>query len=321
MSAKPTSTPARAKTRKPTVAPAAHPVGASAAAPGRRFIVLTGLSGSGKTQAIHALEDLGYFCVDNLPIALIQPFAELTQRTTGEISRAAVVVDVREGARLKTLPAVYAALRGMPGIDPALIFLDASDAVLVRRFSETRRPHPLGGDRSVAEGIRMERRRLAPIRRIADQIIDTSDMTVHELRHAFMTATRERESRPGPVVTLLSFGFKHGVPLDADLVFDARFLPNPHFEPDLRAKTGKDPAVRAFLDQFPDTLEFTTRVYDLLVFLLPRYAAEGKSYVTVAIGCTGGKHRSVAIAEDLRRRLGPTPGLRFRVRHRDIAQE
>jgi UPF0042 nucleotide-binding protein len=289
--------------------------------PARRFVVLTGLSGSGKTQAIHALEDLGYFCVDNLPIALIQPFAELTQRSTGEIPRAAVVVDVREGARIQKLPAVYAALREMPDLEPSLIFLDASDAVLVRRFSETRRPHPLAGDKSVAEGIRTERRRLAPIRRVADQIIDTSDMTVHELRHAFMSSAREREARPGPVVTLLSFGFKYGVPLDADLVFDARFLPNPHFEPDLRARTGKDAAVRAFLDQFPDMHEFVTRVHDLLEFLLPKYAEEGKSYVTVAIGCTGGKHRSVAIAEELKRRLVPTPGLRFRVRHRDIAQE
>lgn len=298
----------------------AHPAAATTE-PGHRFIVLTGLSGSGKTQAIHALEDLGYFCVDNLPIALIQTFAELTQRTTGEITRAAVVVDVREGARLKTLPAVYANLEKMPGLDPSLIFLDASDATLVRRFSETRRPHPLGGDRSVAEGIKAERRRLAPIRRLADQIIDTTDMTVHELRHAFMSAAREHEARPGPVVTMLSFGFKHGVPLDADLVFDARFLPNPHFEPELRAKTGRDPAVRAFLDQYPDTHEFITRVHDLLAFLLPKYAEEGKSYVTVAIGCTGGKHRSVAIAEELKRRLAPTPGLRFRVRHRDISQE
>lgn len=299
----------------------AAPPAPPAPGPGRRFIVLTGLSGSGKTQAIHALEDLGYFCVDNLPIALIQTFADLTQRTTGDISRAAVVVDVREGTRLKTLPDVYAALRQMPGLDPSLIFLDASDATLVRRFSETRRPHPLGAGRSVAEGIRAERRKLAPIRRMADQIIDTSDMTVHELRHAFMSTAREHSTRPGPVVTLLSFGFKHGVPLDADLVFDARFLPNPHFEPDLRARTGRDAAVKTFLDQFPDTHEFITRVHDLLEFLLPKYAEEGKSYVTVAIGCTGGKHRSVAIAEELKRRLGSTPGLRFRVRHRDIAQE
>lgn len=312
--------PAAKKTRAPSTRRASK-AGRVETAPGHRFIVLTGLSGSGKTQAIHALEDLGYFCVDNLPIALISTFAELTQRTTGDITRAAVVVDVREGERLSALPEVYAQLEAMPGLDPSLIFLDASDAALVRRFSETRRPHPPGGDRSVIEGIRAERRRLARIRRMADQIIDTSDMTVHELRHAFMSAAREHETRPGPVVTLLSFGFKHGVPLDADLVFDARFLPNPHFEPDLRAYTGRDQAVRAFLDQFPDTHEFITRVHDLLVFLLPKYAEEGKSYVTVAIGCTGGKHRSVAIAEELRRRLASTPGLRFRVRHRDIAQE
>lgn len=311
----------RAAAPTPGVPSTARRVGPSEPSPASRFIVLTGLSGSGKTQAIHALEDLGYFCVDNLPIALVPTFAELTLRATGEISRAAVVVDVREGARLKTLPDVYASLQAMPGLGPSLIFLDASDAALVRRFSETRRPHPLAGDRSVAEGIRAERRRLAPIRRIADQIIDTTDMNVHELRHAFMSAAREHESRPGPVVTLLSFGFKHGVPIDADLVFDARFLPNPHFEPDLRGKTGKDAEVVAFLDQCSDWQEFIERLQDLLAFLLPRYAGEGKSYVTVAIGCTGGKHRSVAIAEELERRLGPTPGLRFRLRHRDIAQE
>jgi len=291
------------------------------ATPGHRFIVLTGLYGSGTTQAIHALEDLGYFCVDNLPIALITTFAELMLRAPGETTRAAVVVDAREGERISSLPEVYAQLEAMPGVEPVLIFLDASDEALVRRFSETRRPHPLAGEGSVIEGIRAERRRLARIREMADQIIDTSDMTVHELRHAFMSAAREQSARPGPVVTLLSFGFKHGVPIDADLVFDARFLPNPHFEPGLRGHTGRDPEVRAFLDQFEDTHEFITRVSDLLAFLLPKYAEEGKSYVTVAIGCTGGKHRSVAIAEELRRRLDGIPGLRFRVRHRDIAQE
>jgi RNase adapter protein RapZ len=289
-------------------------------APTRRFIVLTGLSGSGKTQAVRALEDLGYFCVDNLPLALLPTFAELMLHG-GEITRAAVVIDVREGATLKTLPQVYASLQQKAGLDPWLIFLDASDDILVRRFSETRRPHPLGTGRSVIEGIQAERQRFRAIRARADQVIDTSDMTVHELRRAFMSASREHHAHPGPVVTCLSFGFKHGVPLDADLVFDARFLPNPHFVPDLRPRTGKDPMVRAYLDQYDDTHAFIDRVADLLTFLLPRYAEEGKSYVTVAVGCTGGRHRSVAIAEELKRRLTPIPSVRMRVRHRDIARD
>jgi UPF0042 nucleotide-binding protein len=302
-------------------APAAPRPVSEGHAPMSRFIVLTGLSGSGKTQAIRALEDLGYFCVDNLPVALIPTFAELTLRTGGEITRAAVVVDIRERSLLKTFPDTYASLRAMPGLDPRLIFLDASDAALVRRFSETRRPHPLAEHQSVSEGIRLERKQLAPIRQMSDQIIDTTDMTVHELRHAFMAASRDRGTSAGPVVTFLSFGFKHGVPLDADLVFDARFLPNPHFVPELRPHTGRDAEVRAFLEQYDDYATFLERVGDLLAFLLPRYAEEGKSYVTVAIGCTGGKHRSVAIAEELKRRMASVPGIRLRVRHRDIAQE
>ena len=173
----------------------------------------------------------------------------------------------------------------------------------------------------MSEGIRVEREQLAPIRAMADQIIDTTDMTVHELRHAFMAASRDRGTSAGPVVTFLSFGFKHGVPLDADLVFDARFLPNPHFVPELRPHTGRDAEVRGFLEQYEDYATFLERVGDLLAFLLPRYAAEGKSYVTVAIGCTGGKHRSVAIAEELKRRMATVGGIRLRVRHRDIAQE
>ena len=294
--------------------------GLNEATPTSRFIVLTGLSGSGKTQAIRALEDLGYFCVDNLPVALIPTFAELTLRA-GEIERAAVVVDIRERSLLTSFPATYEALRHTPGLDPRLIFLDASDAALVRRFSETRRPHPLAEQESVSEGIRLEREQLEPIRAMADQIIDTSDMTVHELRHAFMAASRDTGASAGPVVTFLSFGFKHGVPLDADLVFDARFLPNPHFVAELRPHTGRDAPVREFLEQYDDYATFLARVGDLLAFLLPRYAAEGKSYVTVAIGCTGGKHRSVAIAEELKRRMANINGIRLRVRHRDIAQE
>jgi UPF0042 nucleotide-binding protein len=286
-----------------------------------RFVVLTGVSGSGKSQAMRALEDLGYFCVDNLPIVLIPTLAELTLRASSEIPQAAIVVDVREGSMLERFPAIYRALKRKRGLDPILIFLDASDDALVRRFSETRRPHPLGSDRPPIEGIREERRRLAPIRALADQIVDTSDMTVHELRQAFMDMARGGSGGRAPLVTFLSFGFKHGLPPDADLVFDVRFLPNPNFVPKLRTKTGRDRRVVAFLARFPETTEFVERVSALLRFLLPQYAAEGKSYVTVAIGCTGGRHRSVALAEALRRRLADLEGIRLRVRHRDIAVE
>lgn len=285
-----------------------------------RFIVLTGLSGAGKSQAIRALEDLGYFCVDNLPTTLIPTFAELTLRTHGSIQKAAVVVDVREGSMLRQFPRLYRRLRSLRGLNPMLLFLDASDDTLVRRFSETRRPHPLGQSRSTVEGIAAERKMLKGIRGMADEVIDTSGMTVHQLRHAFMTlAQTPGAGHTGPLVTLLSFGFKHGLPLDADLVFDVRFLPNPHFVASLRPKTGKDRAVVRFLERSPETGEFLERVASLLRFLLPHYAGEGKSYVTVAIGCTGGRHRSVALAEALRRRLADLEGLRFRVRHRDIA--
>jgi UPF0042 nucleotide-binding protein len=205
----------------------------------------------------------------------------------------------------------------MRGLNPVLIFLEANTATLVRRFSETRRPHPLARDRSASEGIRTERARMTAIREMADEIVDTSDMTVHELRHFFMGLSRDR-FRASLVITLLSFGFKHGVPVDADLMFDVRCLPNPHFVPALRRRTGRDRAVAAFLERDPSTLEFIERLEEYLRFVVPHYVAEGKSYLTVAVGCTGGRHRSVMIAERLRRALASVGGVRVRVRHRDI---
>lgn len=286
-----------------------------------RFVVLTGLSGSGKSQAIRALEDLGYFCVDNLPVALIPMLAELTLRAGNEISRAAVVIDAREGKMLDELPPVLRRLKALPRLNPVLIFLDASDDVLVRRFSETRRPHPLAPDRSALEGIREERARMNPLRRVADHVVDTSNMTVHELRHAFRNV--ESGASPGSqlVVTVLSFGFKHGIPVDSDLLFDVRFLPNPHFVPKLRAHTGRDREVRAFLDKSPATHEFLEHTLNLLRFLIPQYVDEGKTYLTIGVGCTGGRHRSVMIAEAIKRGLAGLKGVQTRVRHRDIAIE
>ena len=284
-----------------------------------RFVVLTGLSGSGKSQAIRALEDLGYFCVDNLPVALLPMLAELTLRAGTEIARAAVVVDVREGRMLDELPGMFRKLKGMRNLNPVLIFLDADDDALVRRFSETRRPHPLAPNRSAIEGIREERKRMAPLRRLADHVVDTTRLTVHELRHAFREVQAGRVPGAQLVVTILSFGFKHGIPVDSDLLFDVRFLPNPHFVPELRPHTGRDRPVRAFLDKSGATKEFLEHTLNLLRFLVPQYVAEGKTYLTIGIGCTGGRHLSVAIAEALKKGLTGIPGVQLRVRHRDIA--
>ena len=283
-----------------------------------RFVVLTGLSGAGKSQAIRALEDLGYFCVDNLPTTLIPTMADLASRVGSGLERVAIVVDVREGAFLSTFPKALRKLRAMRGLNPALIFLEAGDAALVRRFSETRRPHPLAHDRPVIDGIREERERLGPIRRLADEIVDTTDLTVHELREAFMSISRGRSPQGRMLITFTSFGFKHGVPAEADLVFDVRCLPNPHFVPELRLRTGRDRLVSQFMETHDASGAFLAKITDFLRFVVPHFVGEGKSYLTVAIGCTGGRHRSVWMAEALRRQLADQPGVRLRVRHRDI---
>jgi UPF0042 nucleotide-binding protein len=283
----------------------------------RGFVILTGLSGSGKTQAIRALEDLGYFCVDNLPTQLIPTMADLSTREDASIDKVAIVVDVREGGFLAQFPRVYRKLKAHRAVKPTLIFLEASDSALVRRFSETRRPHPLAADRSAAEGIAEERQKLDAIRALADLIVDTSNMTVHELRDQFMQLTHDGRARADMVVNVVSFGYKHGVPVDADLVFDVRCLPNPHFVDRLRMLTGRDPAVVRYMRRHPATQEFLEQLSSFLHFALPQYVQEGKSYLTVAIGCTGGRHRSVMIAEALRKSLAGVKNVRVRVRHRD----
>ena len=291
--------------------------------PGRRaprFIVITGMSGAGKSQAIRALEDLGYYCVDNLPIMLIPAFADLSLSGDGDARRAAVVVDVREGRALTMFPAVYRRLKAQFGAAVRLVFLEAGDTSILRRFSETRRPHPLATGRSVSDAIREERRILLSIRRLADQILDTSALNVHELRRRIL------ESAGGPgvsarlAVTIVSFGFRRGVPPEADLVFDVRFLPNPHFVAALRPWTGRSARVSRFVLRAKTAQRFLRLTSALLRFLLPQYLAEGKTYLTVAIGCTGGRHRSVAITEALARRLRGTRGVELRVRHRDAAE-
>jgi UPF0042 nucleotide-binding protein len=222
---------------------------------------------------------------------------------------------------LDEFPRAYRRLQQRSRLNPVLIFLEAAEPTLVRRFSETRRPHPLAPDRSAIEGIREEKKALQKVRRMADHIVDTTEMTVHELRHAFTGFAAGRAPGAQLVVTILSFGFKHGIPVDSDLLFDVRFLPNPHFVPDLRPLTGRDAAVLKYIDQSKATHEFLTHTLNLLKFLVPQYVHEGKTYLTIGIGCTGGRHRSVAIAEALRKGLSGIAGVRVRVRHRDIAHE
>ena len=280
----------------------------------RQLVVLTGLSGSGKSTVLKAFEDMGYYCVDNLPVELIPIFAELHAAGESDFSRAALLVDAREGLQLEKLPGLLKHLRREHPI--ILVFIEAHEDALLRRYSETRRPHPLGKDFSVRESLNHERALLEPIRKLADVVIDTSQFNVHELRH-FTNARFKSESAAPLLVSLVSFGYKFGVPTDADLVFDVRFLPNPHFVPKLRRFTGKDPKVRRYIQSFPQTGEFLRRIQGLLAFLIPHYVEEGKSYLTIAFGCTGGKHRSVMMAEWLEKAL-ERKRFATRVVHRDI---
>ena len=282
------------------------------------FLVVTGLSGAGKSHAIRALEDLGYFCVDNLPVALIAPFADLMLAGEREPRRAAVVVDVREGRELSRFPALYRRLKRRFGARIRLVFLDAADAAIQRRFSETRRPHPLATGRSVSEGIAEERRLLEPMRRLADLVLETSALTVHELRRRILETTGGRRLVSPLAVTVVSFGFRAGIPPEADLLFDVRFLPNPHFVTALRPRTGRHKGVAAYVLRSPAAARFLSLTTSLLRFLLPQYVAEGKAYLTIGVGCTGGRHRSVAISEELARRLKDVAGVQVRVRHRDV---
>jgi RNase adapter protein RapZ len=280
----------------------------------RQLVILTGLSGSGKGSVLNTFEDLGYYCVDNLPVTLIPTFSELYEQGRGEIQRAALLVDAREGQQIEKLPGIY---RQLSSQHPAtLVFIEASDNALMRRFSETRRPHPLGGRGSIAEGIREERRKMAPIRKLSDVVIDTTRFNVHELRQLIIDRFQKAGRRP-LLVSVVSFGFRYGIPADADLVFDVRFLPNPHFVPRLRPFSGKDPRVARYIRSFPQTGEFLRRIESLLTYLIPHYIREGKSYLTVALGCTGGRHRSVALAEVIRRAL-QRKGYASKVVHRDI---
>lgn len=277
-------------------------------------VIITGLSGSGKGTVLKAFEDLGYYSVDNLPIDLIPKFAELT-KDAPNVRRAALVIDIREGVALERFPALFKKIRRL--IPTRLLFLEADEGSLIRRFSETRRPHPLGTEQSVESSIRSERERLAPIRALADPIINTTKFNVHELRETIHGLFRGQKASPGILVQLNSFGYRHGVPADSDLVFDVRFLPNPNYIPAFKDLTGKHPSVARYIRSFPQTAEFISRITDLLVYLLPHYITEGKNYLTISFGCTGGHHRSVMIASEIRKRLAKA-GYRTKETHRDM---
>ena len=278
------------------------------------LVIITGLSGSGKATVLKAFEDLGYYAVDNLPIGLIPKFAELTKEAA-KVRRAALVIDIREGQALKQFPAIFKKLRRR--VAATLLFLEADDRTLVRRFSETRRPHPLGMEASVFKSIRNEREQLAPIRAVADHIINTSKFNVHELREVigdkFQGGREEAQIR----IDITSFGYRHGVPPDSDLVFDVRFLPNPNYIPAFKNLSGRHPNVARYIRSFPQSVEFINRISELLVYLIPHYIREGKSYLTIAFGCTGGHHRSVMIASEIRKRLARA-GFKVKETHRDV---
>ena len=286
--------------------------------PGRRpLVIVTGLSGAGKGSVLKAFEDLGYYCVDNLPVELIPTFADLYVKAGSEVQRAVLVVDIRGGRALTRFPRLYQQLRRE--VPTLLVFVEAGEDALLRRFSETRRPHPLGLNLPLREEVRRERRLMQPIRALADVWMDTSRFTPHDLRRFVSERFGKTEGGHPLLISLVSFGYRFGIPADADLVLDIRFLPNPNFVPRLKRLSGRDRRVGEYVFSFPQTREFLRRLRALLRYLIPHYLREGKSYLTLALGCTGGQHRSVALAERLAEALEET-GLPVRVRHRDLSK-
>jgi UPF0042 nucleotide-binding protein len=287
---------------------------------GVEVAIVTGVSGAGRSTAAKVLEDLGWFVVDNLPPELLETVVDLGARSKGQVTRIAVVMDVRSRAFTADLGAAIKEL-DTRGARPRVVFLDADDAVLIRRFESNRRSHPLQGDGRLVDGIDAERELLAPLRDLADLVVDTSNRSVHELRKAIEEAFHESAAEVGSTVTVLSFGYKHGLPADADLVVDVRFLPNPHWIPELREHDGREAVVSDYVLSQEGAEEFLEAYLALLRLVGVGYRREGKRYLTVAVGCTGGKHRSVAIAEELARRMAGEDGVRVTVSHRDVGRE
>jgi UPF0042 nucleotide-binding protein len=309
----PSADAARARPRTGSKTPLLHRHDGHGRRDSSELVIITGMSGSGKLSALKVFEDLGFYCVDNLPVDLIPQFAELA-RQSAEIEKCALVADVREGPALKRLPKMVHELKRR--LRTTVIFLEAGDDVLVRRFSETRRPHPLGAENPVKTSLNSERQQLQNIRRTADIVIDTSNFNVHELRSYLARRFQPGVSNRTILVSVVSFGYRHGVPEEADLLFDVRFLPNPHFVPEFRPYTGKHPRVAKYIRSFPQTQEFISRISELLIYLLPHYVEEGKSYLTIGFGCTGGRHRSVLIAQEVFKRLKKA-GYQVKLTHRD----
>ncbi|MGI6094713.1 MAG: RNase adapter RapZ [Lachnospiraceae bacterium] len=286
-----------------------------------RFVIVTGMSGAGKSTALKMLEDMGYFCVDNLPISLIDKFAQLTMDTeNGEIEKFALGIDVRSGRALNELESVLEQLT-LSGVHYEILYLDAEDYVLVKRYKETRRSHPLAGDGRVDQGIRLEREKLSFLKKHADYIIDTSQLLTRELKAELDKIFVKNEEFRNLFITILSFGYKYGIPGDSDLVFDVRFLPNPYYVESLKALTGNDPPVQEFIMGFDLAHEFSDKLEDMIRFLIPNYIIEGKNQLVVSIGCTGGKHRSVTLANELYRRLSQDTEYGLKVEHRDIGKD
>ncbi|MDL1959732.1 MAG: RNase adapter RapZ [Deltaproteobacteria bacterium] len=282
-------------------------------------IVITGMSGSGKSTVLKAFEDMGYYCVDNLPIALLPEFLSLTENASTIPTRVALVMDVREESFLDQYQSIFTQIKE-EGFYLEILFLDAKDEVLIRRFSQTRRQHPLKPRGNVLEGIHVEREHMMGLRECADKLLDTSDFNVHQLRQNIVNLYSPRKRLDQLVIHILSFGFKYGVPADANLVLDVRFLPNPYFEPELRPLSGCDLEVRTYVLEKKDTIEFLRHAEGLLKFLVPKYRKEGKSYLVIAVGCTGGRHRSVVIAEHLKE-LFTRSDEEVIVTHRDLELE
>ena len=285
-----------------------------------QVVILTGMSGSGKSTALKMMEDMGYFCMDNLPVALIEKFMELADREDGQFQNVAISIDIRNGQALGELQDVLQHLK-QKNQAPKILFLDASDLVLVKRYKESRRNHPLAGNNRIAQGIEEERERIHFLRDQADYIIDTSQLLTRELKAELESIFQQGSDYTNLFITVLSFGFKYGIPVDSDLVFDVRFLPNPYYIEELRPKTGNDPEIQQFVMEKSQATEFLNKLEDMLRFLIPNYIDEGKNQLVISIGCTGGKHRSVTLANALYERLKKNANYGLRVEHKDISRD
>lgn len=285
-----------------------------------RFVILTGMSGAGKSTALKMMEDIGYFCVDNLPIPLLEKFSQMTETENAGLDKVAVGVDIRSGQSLEELSSILSRMK-VGGMNFEILFLDAEDSVLVRRYKETRRSHPLAGGERVDKGIALERKRVEFLRRQADFIIDTSQLLTRELKGELEKIFVEDKDYRSLFITVLSFGFKYGIPADSDLVFDVRFLPNPYYLEELRPKTGNDREIQEFVLKFPEAHEFLDKLQDMVTFLIPHYIAEGKNQLIISIGCTGGKHRSVTLANELFLRLKGQNEYGIKIEHRDMGKD